>query len=207
MTRPSPIEPSPVSLFYDPTLIGYPETPPFDPSQRYPEDPSSNHVQMEANRVYDAVRQTLAQLGLDKEHFGQPEWNPLGELVAPGGSVVIKPNLVDLKQGWIALGRERVLDMVSHGSVLRPLVDYAYRAVGPSGMITLGDAPLVHADFEGVVEGAGIRPMIEALAARGVPIRLMDLREEFFGRFTGEYKKLPGIRWATASSISAGTAP
>ncbi|MFZ5434695.1 MAG: DUF362 domain-containing protein [Calditrichota bacterium] len=192
ITSPQADQPSKVSFFYDPTLTDYPSVPPFDPSESYPENPSSGHLQSAPNRIYDAVRTTLAQLGLDHEHFDTAQWNPFGELVKPGGSVVIKPNLVDLKQGWIALGGERILDMVAHGSVIRPLVDYAYRAVGASGTIIVGDAPLVHADFEGVVEGAGIRGMMDRLVQRGVPVKLLDFREEFFSRWSGEYSKLPG---------------
>lgn len=172
MTVPSPDRPSRVALFHDPALTGYPMTPPFDPSEPYPEDPSGGRIQAEPNRVYAVIRDTLAALGLDAAHLGSPAWNPLGDLVGPGGSVVLKPNLVDLKQGWVALGGERVLDMVTHGSVLRPLLDYAFRAVGPRGRIVIGDAPLVHADFKGVVEQAGIEAMVLEMAARGVPVRL-----------------------------------
>ncbi|MBI5058228.1 DUF362 domain-containing protein [candidate division KSB1 bacterium] len=182
---------SPVALYYDPTLLTYPHDPPFDPSVAYPERPSAT-TQLAENRVYDAVRWTLAQLGLDAAHCGTAEWNPLRELVGAGGRVVIKPNLVDLKQGWIALGGERVLDMVTHASVLRPLTDYAFKAVGPEGLIVIADAPLVHADFDGVVEQAGIRAMVTQLRERGYPVELRDLREEFFARWSGDYRKLEG---------------
>jgi len=192
MRPPTPDTASRVALFHDPSWITYPMDPPFDPSERYAEDPSKGHVQSRANPVYDKVRWILAQLELDSARFETPRWNPLGELVKPGGTVVVKPNLVDLKQGWIALGGERVLDMLTHGSVLRPLVDYAFRAVGRDGKIIIGDAPLVHADFDGVVEQTGIRRMVKSLQAHGVPITLMDLREEFFARWSGKCKKLPG---------------
>jgi uncharacterized protein (DUF362 family) len=191
MRLPTPAESSPVALFHEPSLVTYPTDPPFDPSVDYPEHPSST-TQTAANRVYDAVRWTLANLGLDAAHYGSAAWNPLGELVGSGGRVVIKPNLVDLKQGWIALGGERVLDMVTHGSVLRPLADYAFKAVGPTGQIVIADAPLVHADFDGVVEHAGIQAMVNTLRARGYPVELRDLREEFFARWSGEYHRLDG---------------
>ncbi len=190
MKAPSPDQRSPVALFHDSTLVSYPADPPFDPSTQYPE--YSGPVSAHTNRVYDTVRWCLSSLNLDSDRISTEQWNPFGELVRPGGTVMIKPNLVDLKQGWVALGGERVLDMVSHGSVLRPLVDYAFKAVGKSGRIIIADAPLVHADFEGVVEGAGIRAMVNKLKERGYPLELMDLREEFFARWSGEYAKLPG---------------
>lgn len=188
----TPDQSSRVALFHDPTLLHYVLDPPFDPGTAYPEDPAAGHRASLPNPIYDAVRWTLARLGLDTARFGTTEWNPLGELVRPGGAVVIKPNLVDLKQGWIALGGERILDMVTHGSVLRPLVDYAWKAVGPTGHIVICDAPLVHADFDGVVEGAGIHAMVKELVKRGVAVTLLDLREEFFSRWSGEHQKLPG---------------
>lgn len=192
MIVPSPERKSRVGLFHDATLLTYPTTPPFDPADSFPEDPARGHISASPNRVYAAVREALRLAGLDEQHCGTHAWSPFSELVQPGGLVLIKPNLVDLKQGWVAMGGERVLDMVSHGSVLRPLVDYVFKAVGPSGRIIIADAPLVHADFDGVVELAGIRPMVNALQQRGVPIELLDLREEFFARWSGEYTKLAG---------------
>ena len=189
---PTPDAISRVALFHDPAFAAYPSAPPFDPGEPYPEYPWRGHTIHGPNRVYEAVRWLLAELGLDVERFGAPDWSPFRDWVKPGGTVIIKPNLVDLKQGWIALGGERILDMVTHGSVLRPLVDYAYLAVGAAGKIVVGDAPLVHADFEGVVDGAGIRPMVRELASRGVPVELLDFREEYFSRWSGECRKLSG---------------
>ena len=191
---PSAEQNSRVALFQDATLLDYPKRPPFDPSEAFPEDPSRGEVGSERNRIYAAVRETLELLGLDAAHRGTPDWNPLGDLVRPGGRVVLKPNLVDVKQAWIALGGETILDMVTHGSVLRPLADYAFRAVGPEGRIVIADAPLVHADFDAVVEGAGIREMVRILAERGMPVTLLDLREEFFERWTAERHDL-GCTW------------
>jgi uncharacterized protein (DUF362 family) len=192
MLKPSPEQKSRVGFFHDAKLLMYPLHPPFDPSTLHPDDPSRGILSTEENRVYDAVRTVLMLSGLDEQNVGTANWNPFAELVAPGGSVLIKPNLVDLKQGWVALGGEKVLDMVSHGSVLRPLLDYAFKAVGASGRIIIADAPLVHADFDGVVDHAGIRALVDTMRARGVPVDLLDLREEFFARWSGEYRKLPG---------------
>ncbi len=192
MNAPSPDKNSKVALFYEPNLVRYPEASPFDPSVPFPENPSNDHIHAKPNPVYEAVRWVLERLGLDREHQGTVSWNPLSDLVSSGGTVILKPNLVDVKQGWIALGGERILDMVTHGSVLRPLVDYAYRAVGSQGKIIICDAPLVHADFDAVTKGAGIQAMVEQLMARGVPISLLDLREEIFARWTNERQELPG---------------
>ena len=44
--------------------------------------------------VYEAVRETYLRAGLDLERHGTPDWNPLGDLIAPGETVLLKPNLV-----------------------------------------------------------------------------------------------------------------
>ena len=61
-----------VAVIHD-AALAYPLAPPFDPP-----DP-----------VYDAVLGLLERLGLDPDHAGTPEWNPLGEFVGPGQHVVI----------------------------------------------------------------------------------------------------------------------
>ena len=66
----------------------------FRPSEEYPEYLFRGEVSKEENPVYDMVREGLRMLGLDTEHAGQPSWNPFGGTVAPGNTVVIKPNLV-----------------------------------------------------------------------------------------------------------------
>src|SRR4051812_25214619 len=99
----------------------YPGTPPFDPSEVYPE--LAKHPfgapprSQEPNAVYGLVRSAFVELGLDRAHFGTPAWNPLSGLVPRGGLVVIKPNLVleSREDG------DRRFAVVTHGSVLRAL--------------------------------------------------------------------------------------
>ena len=45
------------------------------------------------NSVYSAVEEALAQLGLDPDHRGTPDWNPFG-FIPKGSKVLLKPNLV-----------------------------------------------------------------------------------------------------------------
>lgn len=49
------------------------------------------------NPVYEAVEAMFKGLGLDRARAGTPEWNPLGDLIAPGSRVIVKPNLVSSK--------------------------------------------------------------------------------------------------------------
>ncbi|MCI9388629.1 MAG: hypothetical protein HFH54_02955 [Lachnospiraceae bacterium] len=84
----------------------------FRPDTLYPEYYfGSECIASERNEVYATVRRSLWQLGLDKEHYGTKEWNPLKEFVRPGDSVLIKPNLVmdhnNLEKGQIVCIRSR----------------------------------------------------------------------------------------------------
>src|SRR5512143_619747 len=82
-----------VGFVRDPGAVRYPEEPPFHPSERYPEYPFEA-ISDRPNHAYAMVRELFRTMGLDRERFGTPSWNPLGELIKPGQRVVLKPNLV-----------------------------------------------------------------------------------------------------------------
>jgi uncharacterized protein (DUF362 family) len=152
--------------------LRYPDAPPYDPAALFPEYPFGPGDLAAGNRVYGAVRDTLALAGLDAERFGSPDWNPLGELVAPGGTVMIKPN-------WVRhyhLRDEDLFSLITHPSVLRPLVDYAYRAVGDTGRIWIMDAPLFDTDFAELSRKCRLEEFQAELRRRGVPLTIGDLR-------------------------------
>jgi uncharacterized protein (DUF362 family) len=121
----------------------YPELAPYHPSTRYPEYPFSDCISTEPNLVYDGVRRLLWNLGLDRAGFGTARWNPLGQLIRPGMSVVIKPN-------WV-LSRHKesksVYSIITHPAVLRAIADYCWIALEGAGNITIADAPQYDCDF------------------------------------------------------------
>lgn len=133
-----------VSLYEDRT-IHYPEIPPFHPDQNYPESPFYKRSFIEpGNQVYRAVRQALILLGLDPSRFQTEAWNPFKNLISPGNTVVIKPNAVlhlNIKPN------EPVFASITHGSVLRAIIDYVYIALQGTGTLIVADAPLAHSDF------------------------------------------------------------
>jgi uncharacterized protein (DUF362 family) len=153
------------------------ENPSFDPSIRYPEYPFSG-ISDQSNEVYSLVRETLFLLGLDASNYGTDAWNPLGELIKPGDKVVIKPNFV---RHYHRLGK--TLDcVVTHGSVLRPLMDYALIALQGNGEIIVADAPQGDADFSLLTERNGTRSLFDYYRHHQTPnlrIELRDLRKEW----------------------------
>ena len=152
--------------------MDYPASVPFDPHDLYPEYPFGPTATSNRNLVYEAVREVLRSAGLDQERFGTSEWNPLGDLVPRGGTVLIKPNWV---RHYHSLGYD-IFALITHPSVLRPLVDYAYKAVGPEGRIWIMDAPLYDTDFEALSSICKLADFESSMRLRGVPLTIADLR-------------------------------
>lgn len=134
--------------------------PPFDPP----------------NPVYEMVEAALRGLGYDRARAGTPEWNPLGDLIEPGDRVLIKPNFVTSKNFEEHLRGEKLACSSTHGSVLRPILDYALKACGPHGRVTIVDAPVEGCNLDEVVDGLGVKALIAWYRARGVRVGFVDLR-------------------------------
>ncbi|HEX2569721.1 MAG TPA: DUF362 domain-containing protein [Polyangia bacterium] len=140
--------------------VRYVLDPPFDPP----------------NPVYEMVEASFRALGLDRARAGSPEWNPLGDLIAPGDRVVVKPNFVTSKNFHEHLRGEKLACSSTHGSVLRPILDYALRAAGPRGRVRVVDTPVEGCDLEAVVEGLGVAALLSEYRRRGHDVELLDLR-------------------------------
>ncbi|HPQ70501.1 MAG TPA: DUF362 domain-containing protein [bacterium] len=163
-----------VAIGIDPTL-SYPARAPFHPPARYPELAPDTPLDPE-NKVYAHVRDCLRHLGLDAAADDTPRWNPLGEVIRPGDKVLIKPNLVLHYRG----ASHDIDAVVTHGSVLRPLIDYALRALDGKGEVIVGDAPHGNADFDRIVAANGLRATVEWFRQRGEPVRLLDFRKYIY---------------------------
>jgi uncharacterized protein (DUF362 family) len=148
--------------------------PPFHPDQAYPELSPDTPLSPE-NEIYGAVRDLLVDFGFDAEHHGTAAWNPFKGFVEPGQTVFIKPNLVFHKH---SLGEEGIVSMLSQGAVIRPLIDYVWKALDGKGEILIGDVPLQSAEWDLIMKYTGLRELIEAMKSEGVDITLYDLRLE-----------------------------
>jgi len=152
----------------------YPNQPPFNPSIVYPEYVFGASGS-EPNAAYDAVRNCFRIAGLDADHVGAAEWNPLGDLIHPGETVLLKPNMVHQRhprdpQGWKYV--------ITHGSIIRVVADYVWKAIGPSGKIILADAPQTDASFTEMVRLLGLDIIRDFYQKRGLGLELIDLRQE-----------------------------
>ena len=152
----------------------YPKSAPYHPSEHFPEYPFGN-VSAERNDVYAGLRDLLAGLQLDEQHFGTKWWNPLGEFITPGDNVVIKPNFV--------MDRHIAVDgdydcVVTHGSVIRAVIDYVVIALKGNGTLTVADAPLIDNSFDRIVQRTGLDAVADYMSRNGIRIQLCDLRAE-----------------------------
>lgn len=111
----------------------------FSPSERYPEY-RFQHLSGRPNLVYRTLRELLHSMRLDEDRFGTPAWNPLGEWIQPGQRVFVLTNYVTDKrpyQSW-----RDFAGMVTHGSIVRALVDYLLIATGDPRLVRFGNAPV-----------------------------------------------------------------
>ena len=123
--------------------MDYSDEPPYSPGISYPEY-SLRDISQKENCVYDAVRETLKLLNMDRDNFDTACWNPFGEIVKSGDTVVIKPNFVLSSH---AEGGD-LFSIITHPSVIRAIVDYAYIALEGEGRIIIADAPQMDCDFD-----------------------------------------------------------
>lgn len=174
---------------------GYPVHPPYSPNAAYPECPSFGTSLNNGctNDAYGAVRLALQLLGLDERHAGGPDWNPLQRIVHPGDTVVLKPNFV---RNFRENSPDHADCLITHGSVIRAVLDYVYLALDGRGRIIIADAPHNDADFEAIRTIAGLAEICEDYRRhRKFELEVYDLRPEQAHKIDGiivGHSPLPG---------------
>ena len=170
--------------------------PPWGPGKVYPELYSllgERVPEGPPNHVYAAVRAALHALGLDASRFGTEDWNPLGDLVRRGGSIVLKPNFI---RHWNPLAGASVDSVITHGAIVRAVADYAFLAAGTEGSVTLAEAPQHDCDFSRILELVGLHALVDFYAETlGRPLGVVDLRREavrYLDDVVVERRALPG---------------
>lgn len=144
----------------------------YSPSSRYPEYQFTD-ISPEANHVYDMVRKCLYGMQLDTEHYGLHTWNPLGEIIKQGDTVLIKPNMVSHINHREGSGLECI---VTHPSIVRAIADYALIALNGTGKLMIGDAPVQQCDFENLVHTYGYGEILTFYEKHGLRVPLLDFR-------------------------------
>jgi len=171
-----------VGLTYKPDCR-YPAEPPYHPSESYPELLMRGRAVL-SNAVYASVRETFHLLGYDQPHWNTAGWNPLGWLISPGETVFIKPNMIAHKHAL----RDDWDYVITHGSVIRAVVDYVYIALQGRGRIQIGDGPQTDSKWDLITERMGLNEIRRLYAEqKQFEIELIDLRDEHWIEKDGIY--------------------
>jgi uncharacterized protein (DUF362 family) len=147
---------------------------PFHPSEAFPETPFNAHADGE-NEAYASVRELFRILKYDRQNFDTAAWNPLGWLIKSGETVFLKPNMIAEKHYY----KDDWEYVITHGSVIRAVIDYVFLALKGRGRIIIGDAPSTEANFDEIVRRMGLAE-IQSLYRRekNFEIEIIDLRDE-----------------------------
>jgi len=168
-------DPRKAFVYHEPQLLAYKAEAPFSPSEAYPEYPFDDVGSSGENKVYQAVRNCFLLMGMDAGHFGTSQWNPLGDFIEPGQRVLIKPNFVlDFHGfGW------SLESVITHGSIVRAVLDYVLLALRGEGMVRVGDAPLQSANFGKICQLSGLNTVLDFYRGRSaLTIDVADFRRE-----------------------------
>ncbi len=169
----------------------YSDRPPYGPCTKYPEyafdDADGN------GEAYGLVREALHALGLDAARFGSADWDPLGEILKPGDTVVLKPNFVrDFRETHDHHG----YCLITHGSVIRAVLDCVHKAIRGEGRIVVADAPQNDADFDAIRRITGLDAIQSFYRDQaGFEVEVYDLRPERARKIDGVivgHEKLSG---------------
>ena len=155
-------------------IADYSELAPFHPGLRYPEAPFKD-VGPGPNPAYEAVRHAFLAARLDPSNVGTAAWNPLGDHVRPGDTVMLKPNLVAEGHPRDSKGWRYVL---THGSVIRAMADYVVKSLNGRGRIWLADAPQSDSSWRAIVRVLQLDKIAEFYRQHGIDFELVDLRQQ-----------------------------
>ncbi len=161
----------------------YPPAPPYSPSDRFPEYPYDSIETSEVNHAYRAVRGALELLGLDGRRLGTSAWNPLGGLVRPGDTVVLKPNFI---RDFHDTRRDDIESVITGGSIIRAILDYVAIALKGEGRVVIADAPQCEASWERLCSFTGLGAVQSFYREQSsIPVDVIDLRPEYTEKIDG----------------------
>ena len=153
----------------------YPLKAPYNPPINFPEYPFGDKELDGTNIVYEELRNLLFEMNLDKDNFGTKKWNPFRELIKSGDIVVLKPNMVMHENKNKTFTTDC---LITHGSIIRAILDYVYIALKGKGKIIIGDSPLQNCDFSKVIIENGTKSIVDFYKKKGIEIELIDFRKE-----------------------------
>ncbi len=166
-----------VCVQHEEKCISYPDSKDFfSPSTLYPEYVWQSTYSTVDNKVYELVRNCFITLGLDIENLGSKNWNPLGEYINPGETVLLKPNWVENKNKNTEV-HDNLACLVTNPAVVRVVIDYVVIALKGSGRIIIADAPMQGCDLDDMFRITGYTKLFEFYKKNNIDIEVYDLRK------------------------------
>lgn len=162
----------------------YDQVPPYGPGSPPPEYPfADSSTTSHSGTAYEAVRDVFRLLKLDAANQGTVQWNPLGQWVRPGVTVVLKPNFVrDFRETAVDHGN----CLLTHGSLIRAVADFVFIALEGRGRIIVADAPQNDADFSAIRKIAGLDELqVFYHRYAGFDLEVYDLRRRAADKVDG----------------------
>ena len=159
-------------------LFSYPQRETFySPSENYPEYPwAANTIAKGGNMVYELVRECIHRMEYDEKNYGSATWNPFGDFIRPGQTVLVKPNWVENKNSNKEVD-DHLDCLVTNPSVVRAIVDYVVIALKGTGRIIIADAPMQQCNLDEVYRIAGYNELFDFYREQGLKFEIADLRK------------------------------
>jgi len=172
----------------------------YNPDCHYPEYPWSNtDISKEKNHVYNMVRDCLIGLKLDIDNLNTEKWNPFGQFIKEGNTVVIKPNWVMHKNKNINVTENSLECLITHPSVVRAVADYCLIALKGSGNIIVGDAPMQGCNLEKLIEISGYNELFAFYNQHSVHVTPSDFRH--YSTIVNKHKVLTGKKYNNSETF------
>ena len=166
----------------------------YNPDCLYPEYIwSSSDIAKEKNNIYKMVRDCLIGLKMDASNYNTKKWNPFGDLIKEGDTVVIKPNWVMHFNKNKSITENSLECLITHPSVVRAVTDYCLIALNGTGRIIIGDAPMQGCDLDRLIEISGYKELFSFYNQHSINIHPTDFRQ--FSTIVDKNKVLTGRKY------------
>ena len=141
------------------------------------------------NHVFSSIRKLLMQMDLDKDNIETANWNPFSDIIKPGDTVLLKPNLVKHESSR----KETTLtELITHPSIIVAIISYVILALQDKGTIIIGDSPIQEADFSKIVDYLQLSDYISEFRTRTkINFEIIDFRKEMsINKMTREIQRI-----------------
>ena len=173
----------------------------FSPDTCYPEYPfGQKEISNKENIVYEQMRELFHAAGYDKTNYGTAKWNPFGDFIEPGNTVLIKPNWVENKNKNPDVN-DNLACLVTNPSVIRVIIDYVYIALKGNGRVIIGDAPMQGCDLENLFQIVDYPKLFNFYNGKGIEIEIQDFRKYSTKGITNGVLSSPIMTKNSAGSI------